>query len=132
MSTTTQAPPAVEYDPATSTKFHAVYLAQSRRHAHVTYRVVYDEAARSWSCQCPAATYGNVCGHIKAAKAEAEIRWWRALWADAPLGTLVYREAQIHEYLTAYPDGDDAQDKRCELSALGDLVWAATQTERAA
>jgi len=129
MSTTTQAPPAVEYDADRSTTWTEVFNATSRSQPGQVWRVTFEERGRGWFCPCPARVE---CAHIRAAKAEQQIRWWRALWADAPLGTLVYREAQIHEYLTAYPDGDDAQDKRWELSALGDLVGDLTRTQEAA
>lgn len=120
---TAQTPPAVTYDPDLSTKWTECYAAESRSQPGQVWRVTFDERGRGWHCPCPARVE---CAHILAAKAEKQIRWWRAQWADASLGTLVYRETQIRDYLATNPDGDDAQDKQWEWSAIGDLIGVMT------
>lgn len=74
--TATAAPPTVTWDREASTQFVAVYRAQSRRHAHVTYKLKLEHRTGALTCECPAYTFRARCAHTRAVRA----LWWRNFW----------------------------------------------------
>lgn len=67
----------VTYDRAASTRDHAVYRARSDRHVAVLYRVVLDDAAQSWTCDCPAGRHPD-CKHRARCRLLHEARRWES------------------------------------------------------
>ena len=123
MSTTIAAPPTVTWDKDASTQFVAIYRAQSRRHAHITYEVRQEHRTGALTCQCPAFTFRGQCAHTRAVRA----LWWRSWWAscdDAVLADAQRTYAQQDAEGTLSDEGAVALDTLTAELATRERVTA--------
>lgn len=109
MTAITSAPPSVVFDRDASTQFVAIYRAQSRTHAHITYEVRQEHRTGTLTCQCPAFTFRARCAHTRAVRA----LWWRNWWQgcdDAVLADAQLSYAQQQAEGTLTDEGEIAME----------------------
>lgn len=106
----------------------AVYLVPSRT-SDAVYRVVHNARLRVLYCDCTAAQFGNVCGHLQAVLFHRHYLAHYRLWHAATLPELQAKEADYR----AIERGRHAKTRgwRAEMQAIGELVRERTIGEAA-